>query len=78
MPRDVYDNHEYLERSAVLSYGEIRRITRLATDLGVRKVRLTGGEPLLRTKVHRLVEMISDLDEIDDLAMTTNALLLAR
>jgi len=78
MPREVYDDHEYLDRSSVLSYGEIRRITRLATDLGVRKVRLTGGEPLLRTKVHRLVEMISDLDEIEDLAMTTNALLLGR
>lgn len=78
MPRDVYDDHEYLARSSVLSYGEIRRVTRLATDLGVRKVRLTGGEPLLRTKVHRLVEMLSDLDEIEDLAMTTNALLLSR
>jgi cyclic pyranopterin phosphate synthase len=78
MPREVYDDHEYLDRSSILSYGEIRRITRLATDLGVRKVRLTGGEPLLRTKVHRLVEMISDLDEVEDLAMTTNALLLAR
>lgn len=78
MPREVYDDHEYLDRSSILSYGEIRRITRLATDLGVRKVRLTGGEPLLRAKVHRLVEMISDLDEVEDLAMTTNALLLAR
>jgi cyclic pyranopterin phosphate synthase len=78
MPREVYDNHEYLDRSSVLSYGEIRRITRLATDLGVTKVRLTGGEPLLRTKVHRLVEMLSDIDEIEDLAMTTNALLLGR
>jgi cyclic pyranopterin phosphate synthase len=78
MPREIYDDHEYLDRSSVLSYGEIRRITRLTTDLGVRKVRLTGGEPLLRTKVHRLVEMLSDIDEIEDLAMTTNALLLGR
>ncbi|GMQ93983.1 MAG: GTP 3',8-cyclase MoaA [Acidimicrobiia bacterium] len=78
MPREMYDDHEYLDRSSILSYGEIRRITRLATDLGVRKVRLTGGEPLLRSKVHRLVEMLSSLDEVEDLAMTTNALLLAR
>ena len=78
MPREIYDDHQYLDRSSVLSYGEIRRITRLATDLGVRKVRLTGGEPLLRSKVHRLVEMLSDIDEIEDLAMTTNALLLGR
>ncbi len=78
MPREIYDDHEYLDRSSILSYGEIRRITRLATDLGVRKVRLTGGEPLLRSKLHRLVAMLSDLDEVDDLAMTTNALLLAR
>lgn len=78
MPREVYDDHEYLDRSSILSYGEIRRITRLATDLGVRKVRLTGGEPLLRSKVHRLVEMLSSLVEVEDLAMTTNALLLTR
>jgi cyclic pyranopterin phosphate synthase len=78
MPREVYDNHEYLDRSSILSYGEIRRITRLATDLGVRKVRLTGGEPLLRSKVHRLVEMIAGIDEVEDLAMTTNALILSR
>jgi cyclic pyranopterin phosphate synthase len=78
MPREVYDNHEYLDRSSILSYGEIRRITRLATDLGVRKVRLTGGEPLLRSKVHRLVKMIAGIDEVEDLAMTTNALLLSR
>lgn len=78
MPRDQYDDHVYLDRSSILSYGEIRRVTRLATDLGVRKVRLTGGEPLLRSKVHRLVKMIATLDEVDDLAMTTNALLLER
>jgi len=78
MPREVYDNHEYLDRSSIFSYGEIRRITRLATDLGVRKVRLTGGEPLLRSKVHRLVKMIAGIDEVEDLAMTTNALLLSR
>lgn len=78
MPREIYDNHEYLDRSLILTYGEIRRVTRLATDLGVRKVRLTGGEPLLRSKLYRLVEMISSLVEIDDLAMTTNALLLSR
>lgn len=78
MPREVYDSHEYLDRSQILSYGEIRRITRLTTDLGVRKVRLTGGEPLLRSKVYRLVEMLSSLDEVEDLAMTTNALLLTR
>lgn len=78
MPREVYDNHDYLARSSILSYGEIRRVTRLASDLGVRKVRLTGGEPLLRSKVHRLVEMISTIEGIDDLAMTTNALLLSR
>jgi len=78
MPRDVYDDHDYLDRSLILSYGEIRRVTRLATDLGVRKVRLTGGEPLLRSKLYRLVEMIASLTEIEDLAMTTNALLLTR
>ena len=50
---------------------------RCACSLGVRKVRLTGGEPLVRTELPRLVNMLSELAELDDLALTTNGILLA-
>ncbi len=79
MPREVYGaGFEFLERSALLSYEEIARVVRAAAQLGVRKVRLTGGEPLLRRDLERLVEMLARIDGIEELAMTTNGLLLAR
>jgi cyclic pyranopterin phosphate synthase len=78
MPREVYDGHVYLDRSDILTYDEITRVARLATSLGVSKVRLTGGEPLLRRDIERLVEMLAGIDGIDDLAMTTNALQLSK
>ena len=77
MPREVYDDHEYLARSEILTYDEITRIARLAVDLGVRKVRLTGGEPLVRRELPVLVEMLAGIDGIEDLALTTNGHLLA-
>ncbi|MCB1246083.1 MAG: GTP 3',8-cyclase MoaA [Acidimicrobiia bacterium] len=74
MPREVYDDHDYLKRSEVLTYDEIARIARIAVSLGVSKVRLTGGEPLLRREIDTLVAKIADLDGVVDLAMTTNGL----
>jgi cyclic pyranopterin phosphate synthase len=62
----------------VLRYEEIETIVQAAADLGVSKVRLTGGEPLVRLGVVDLVRMIARIDGIDDLAMTTNGVLLAR
>ncbi len=62
----------------ILRYEEIARVVRAAADLGMSKVRLTGGEPLVRPHVERLVEMIAAMPGIVDISMTTNALLLAR
>lgn len=77
MPRDEYDDHTYLDRSEILTYDEIARVAEIAAGLGVRKIRLTGGEPLLRRDLPVLVEMLAGIDGIDDLAMTTNGQLLA-
>ena len=76
MPREIYDGHEYLNRSEVLTYDEIALVARAAAGLGVQKVRLTGGEPLLRRQLPVLVAMLSGIDGIDDLALTTNGHLL--
>ncbi len=79
MPREVFGpDFEFLSRSELLSFEEIRRLARIFIGLGVDKIRLTGGEPLLRKEIGQLVEMLSSLDGLDDLTMTTNASLLAR
>ena len=68
----------WLERSALLSYEEIERIVRLLAAMGVHDVRLTGGEPLVRRELWRLVEKLSALDDVHDLSLTTNGYLLER
>jgi GTP 3',8-cyclase len=78
MPREVYGrDFRFLPRAELLSFEEIVRIARLFLADGVRKVRLTGGEPLLRANLPRLVEMLNRLDGIGDLTLTTNGSLLA-
>ncbi|HEY1340530.1 MAG TPA: radical SAM protein, partial [Bryobacteraceae bacterium] len=77
MPREVFDaGHEFLPHSAILSFEEIARLARVFAGLGVRKIRLTGGEPLVRKQLHRLVAMLSELPV--ELTLTTNGSLLAR
>lgn len=66
-----------LPHSEILRLEEIERVVRAATLVGVRKVRLTGGEPLVRQGLARLVSMLAEIPEIDDLALTTNGTLLA-
>ncbi|QDT63486.1 GTP 3',8-cyclase MoaA [Calycomorphotria hydatis] len=63
-------------KSAILSYEEITRVVRIAISLGVTKVRLTGGEPLVRQDVPQLVQQLANLDGLDDIGLTTNGLLL--
>lgn len=75
MPEERY---VWLPRSEVLRYAEICRVVDVLTSLGVRRVRLTGGEPLLRRDVPVLVEMLARKPELVDIALTTNGLLLAR
>jgi cyclic pyranopterin phosphate synthase len=74
MPEDEY---VWLPRASILTFEEIARLVRVFAGLGVHKVRLTGGEPLLRHDLPTLVAMIANDARIGDLAMTTNGLLLA-
>jgi len=67
---------EFRSQAEILSYEEIERFVRVAAGLGIRKLRLTGGEPLVRKGVVRLVEMLAPLPGIQELAMTTNGILL--
>jgi GTP 3',8-cyclase len=78
MPREVFGSaHRFLARSQLLSFEEIARLARIAATLGVRKVRLTGGEPLLRRELDALVAMLADVEGIDEVALTTNGTALA-
>ena len=79
MPREVFhEGYRFLPRAELLSYEEIARVARVAvTELGVRKLRVTGGEPLLRRDLPELVAMLAAIPGVEDLALTTNGLLLA-
>lgn len=78
MPADIF-GHDYvfLNKAEILSFEEIQRLVRLFAGLGVSKVRLTGGEPLLRRDLHRLVAGIAEIAGIEDIALTTNGHFLA-
>jgi cyclic pyranopterin phosphate synthase len=78
MPKEVFGrDHAFLPRAEILDFEEIERVTRVLVGLGVAKVRLTGGEPLVRRHVERLVEMLGRIPGVADLTMTTNGSLLA-
>ncbi len=83
MPKEVFDkDYAYLPHSALLSFEEITRIAKVFVAHGVQKIRLTGGEPLLRKNIERLIEQLSALRTVEgrplDLTLTTNGSLLAR
>ena len=79
MPAEIYgESYKFLSRKDLLSFEEIARLTRLLVGLGVTKVRLTGGEPLVRNEIDKLVGMLSGIDGVEDLTMTTNAYLLPK
>ncbi|HVM28521.1 MAG TPA: GTP 3',8-cyclase MoaA [Mycobacteriales bacterium] len=78
MPREVFGaDHAFLPRDEILSFEEIARLVRVFAELGVTKVRLTGGEPLLRRDLEVLVEMVAGTPGVTDVALTTNGSLLA-
>ena len=78
MPREHFDQeHRYLPRADILSFEEIARVVSSLAPLGLRKVRLTGGEPLLRSELHKLVALIRQQGELE-VALTTNGSLLAK
>jgi len=76
MPKEVFGkDFQFLERDQLLSFGEIHRLVRIFRDHGVEKIRITGGEPLVRRKLERLIEMLAYWDDLD-LTLTTNGSLL--
>ena len=79
MPREHFDkNHDYLPKSDILSFEEIARVVESLLPAGLRKVRLTGGEPLIRKDLHKLIRQLRDLSPDLDIALTTNAQLLSK
>ncbi len=72
------DNVQYMRRSEILSFEEIERFVRIAVSLGVTKLRITGGEPLVRKDLEVLLRKLSEVPGIRDLALTTNGVLLAK
>jgi cyclic pyranopterin phosphate synthase len=83
MPREIFDgNHAFLPRTGLLSFEEIERIARQFIRLGVQKIRLTGGEPLLMHRIEQLIERLARLQTAEgkplEIALTTNGVILAR
>lgn len=79
MPKEIFGpDYPYLPHAAILSYEEIARLAKLFVRLGVRKIRLTGGEPLIRREVEKLVAMLAGLADLEDLSLTTNGSALTR
>jgi GTP 3',8-cyclase len=77
MPREAFGpDHAFLARSEILTYEEFARLVAVFAELGVSKVRLTGGEPLLRKDLETLISMVAATPGIDDVALTTNGSLL--
>jgi cyclic pyranopterin phosphate synthase len=79
MPEDKYHkDFEFLNSRERLSFPEIVRVARIFADMGVHKLRITGGEPLLRANLAELIAELSLIEGIDDIALTTNGILLAQ
>ena len=79
MPAEIFgERYRFLPKDDILTFEEISRVARLFVSLGVRKIRLTGGEPLLRDQLEVLVEQLASIEGLEDLALTTNGFLLSR
>ena len=79
MPAEVYgEKYEFLPRPHILTFEEVERLARLFAAAGVSKIRVTGGEPLVRANLPDLMSLLSAIDGIDDLTLTTNGFLLAQ
>ncbi len=79
MPAEIYgEAYEFLPKDEILTFEEIARLARCFAQLGVNKIRITGGEPLLRVDLHRLIAMLSGIEGVEDLTLTTNGYLLAQ
>jgi cyclic pyranopterin phosphate synthase len=79
MPAEIFgEKYEFLPRSDLLTFEEIERLVSVFADLGVSKIRISGGEPLLRQNLDRLITQLAHVEGIGDIALTTNATLLPR
>jgi cyclic pyranopterin phosphate synthase len=79
MPAELYgDRYQFLPKPELLSFEEIERLARIFVELGVEKLRITGGEPLLRHQLPQLIERLAAIPGLRDLALTTNGYLLAQ
>lgn len=79
MPAEIFGpDYPFLPQNKLLSFEEITRLTRIFTSIGVEKIRITGGEPLMRRELPTLIAMIRQVDGVRDIAMTTNGSLLAK
>jgi cyclic pyranopterin phosphate synthase len=79
MPKNIFNSeYKFLSREKLLTFEEIVRVVKIFTKLGVSKIRLTGGEPLVRKNLERLIEQLSVINEIQDMSLTTNGSLLTR
>ena len=72
-----FDEYEWIDKKEILTFEEIARLADLFVQLGVDKIRLTGGEPLLRRDLEKLIGKLSSLNGLEDLCLTTNGSLLA-
>ncbi|ALC51929.1 GTP 3',8-cyclase MoaA [Bacillus thuringiensis] len=79
MPEEIFGpDYSFLSNEKILSFDEIERITRIFVSLGVRKLRITGGEPLLRRGLPKLIERLNKIDGVEDIGLTTNGSLLKK
>ena len=79
MPAEIYgEAYEFLPRADILTFEELARLVRIFAELGIEKLRVTGGEPLIRNDLPKLLGMLTDIDGINDITLTTNGYLLSQ
>src|SRR5690625_1842441 len=79
MPKEIFgDDYQFLPQAEILTFEEITRLAKLFAKLGVKKIRLTGGEPLLRNNLAELVAQLHENEQIEDIGLTTNGVLLGK
>ena len=78
MPKEIYNSeYQFFKKNEILSFEEIIRLSKIFSSLGTKKIRLTGGEPLLRKNIHILIKYLKEIKNISDISMTTNGVLLS-
>ncbi|SEM67653.1 GTP 3',8-cyclase MoaA [Lihuaxuella thermophila] len=79
MPEEIYSrNYPFLQPDQLLSFDEIARLTRIFSSMGVKKIRITGGEPLLRKDLPELIRLLTSIRPVQDISLTTNGVLLKK